>query len=483
MTISAVNFKRMRYLLALSLFAISLSLHATVWEVGSGKTYTKPSAVMNLVVDGDTVLIDAGVYPMDVGTWKKDNLLIRGVGGRAHMKSGGMAAAGKAIWVIQGDNTVIENIEFSECAVVDKNGAGIRQEGKNLTVRNCYFHHNENGILAGDNPDSEILIEFCEFFYNGHGDGLSHNMYINHIKKFTIRFSYTHHAFIGHNIKTRAYENHILYNRIMDEDTGQASMLVDVPNGGRTFIIGNVLMQGPSAQNKRMIAYGAEGLSNPVNELFVNHNTMVNKRHTGTFVFIQTGTDSALVANNIFAGIGDSVIGSCSYMTNVRVADGSISSTFASPSTFDFKPVGGPDYTSIINNATGFFSGIYDIHPYYEYSHVADSTNRFLDTDQDVGAFEVSYSGIIEESTNKASVILYPIPAQQNIYYKIIDEQIYRNNSLQVLIIDLEGKILYQQKLELDGLIGLSEFAPGLYYFCLQVPEGDQIYSTPFIKY
>jgi hypothetical protein len=55
---------------------------------------------------------------------------------------------GKGIWVISGNDTVVENIEFSGAAVPDANGAGIRFEGVNLTVRNCYFHHNQNGILT-----------------------------------------------------------------------------------------------------------------------------------------------------------------------------------------------------------------------------------------------------------------------------------------------------------------------------------------------
>ncbi|MBK8642006.1 MAG: hypothetical protein IPN15_07315 [Saprospiraceae bacterium] len=47
-----------------------------------------------------------------------------------------------------GRSTIVENIEFSECGVPDKNGAGIRLEATHLVVRSCYFHDNEDGILA-----------------------------------------------------------------------------------------------------------------------------------------------------------------------------------------------------------------------------------------------------------------------------------------------------------------------------------------------
>ncbi len=58
---------------------------------------------------------------------------------------------------------VVENIEFSGATVPDQNGAGIRQQGDNLTVRHCYFHGNEDGILGGGGVASEVLIEYSEY--------------------------------------------------------------------------------------------------------------------------------------------------------------------------------------------------------------------------------------------------------------------------------------------------------------------------------
>ena len=68
------------------------------------------------------------------------------------------ACAGKAIWVIAGDDVTVENITFSGARVPDQNGAGIRAEGKNLTVRSSRFYDNENGILAA-RSGSTILIQ------------------------------------------------------------------------------------------------------------------------------------------------------------------------------------------------------------------------------------------------------------------------------------------------------------------------------------
>src|SRR5205823_1967833 len=100
-------------------------------HVGPTRTYLKPSTVCALVAAGDTILIDAGVYNGDTAQWTANNLVISGVGGMAWMKSGGHVYGDKGIWNVNGTNTSIDHIEFSE-AVADpasKNGAGIRMQG------------------------------------------------------------------------------------------------------------------------------------------------------------------------------------------------------------------------------------------------------------------------------------------------------------------------------------------------------------------
>lgn len=63
-------------------------------------------------------------------------------------------------------NLTIENIEMTGASVPDQNGAGIRSEVAGLTVRRCYFHDNENGILSGADAASDIVIEDSEFANN-----------------------------------------------------------------------------------------------------------------------------------------------------------------------------------------------------------------------------------------------------------------------------------------------------------------------------
>jgi pectate lyase len=209
-----------------------LAQEQRILRVGPGQTFSTPSKAAAIARDHDLIEIMPGTYGGDVAVWSADNITLRGVGERPHMRADGASAQGKAIWVITGDNVIVENIEFSGATVPDRNGAGIRYEGTSLVVRNCYFHDNQMGILTSNNPNSEVTIDSSEFA-NSHGGSISHNIYIGRIRSFTLQFSYSHHATIGHNVKSRAATNYILYNRLMDEKDGRSSYAIDLPEGGR----------------------------------------------------------------------------------------------------------------------------------------------------------------------------------------------------------------------------------------------------------
>jgi hypothetical protein len=72
--------------------------------------------------------------------------LLRGVNGRPHLDSQGHVAQEQGIWVFRGNDIAVENIEFSGARSRDRNGSGIRFLGRNLTVRDSYFHDNEDGV-------------------------------------------------------------------------------------------------------------------------------------------------------------------------------------------------------------------------------------------------------------------------------------------------------------------------------------------------
>ncbi|QIK76093.1 choice-of-anchor Q domain-containing protein [Nocardioides piscis] len=272
------------------------------WRVGPDRSLATPSAAAAVAGDGDTVLIDAGSYVGDVATWTQDDLTLRGEGGRAHLRADGQSAQDKAIWVIAGDRTTVDRIEFSGATVPDQNGAGIRQEGAGLTVTRSWFHDNQNGILSGANPESDIVIRRSRFFRSGAGDGYTHNLYIGAVRSLTVTGSFLWGADVGHELKSRAATNTIVGNRITDADA-TASYSIDLPNGGRSLVAGNTIIQGPSSENSTLISYGAEGLTNASSRLWVVNNTLVNRRSTGTYVGLAAGSRADL-RTNLLVGPG-----------------------------------------------------------------------------------------------------------------------------------------------------------------------------------
>src|SRR5882762_10680911 len=143
----------------------------------------------------------------------------------------------------------------------------------------------------------------------GTDEGSSHNIYVNHMAKLIFRYNYSHQSIVGHLLKSRAAENVIVYNRLTDEPTGTGSYELDLPNGGKSFIIGNLIEQGPKTENNTILAYMEEGSDqrNSDHQLFVINNTFVNDRPVGDNIFVFIGKDDlrpAVIENNIFTGPG-----------------------------------------------------------------------------------------------------------------------------------------------------------------------------------
>lgn len=160
------------------LITVAPAFGATL-SVGTGKTYATPCKAFAVAAAGDIVEIDGATnYVGDVCGIYPNNLFIRGVNGRPKIDAGGQNAMGKGTWVIAGSGISVENVEMFGARVVDRNGAAIRLEGTGFTLRSSFLHDNENGILAGANAASDVVIENTEFGHNGYGDGYSHNLYI-----------------------------------------------------------------------------------------------------------------------------------------------------------------------------------------------------------------------------------------------------------------------------------------------------------------
>lgn len=363
--------------------AVAPAARTETLTVGPRHALKTPSAAAKVARHGDVVEIEAGLYAGDAAVWTQNRLTIKAIGGRAHIRADGAEVEGKGVWVIKGAGTTIEAIEFSGARVSDRNGAAIRLEGPGLTVRNSYFHDNENGILTGQHLESDIVVEHSEFARNGASDGRTHNLYIGTVRSFTLRYSYSHRAVVGHNVKSRAIKNYILYNRIADEQDGRASYAIDLPDGGLSFVIGNLIQQGPENDNRTVVAYGGEGYKNPLNELYFISNTVVNDDPKGgRFVFVQAGADAVRLINNLFAGPGELLAGKAEAHSNVRTTK----ADFVDPDRLDYRPR---------RRAAGIGKGIdagsaygFSLRPAAEYRHPLAMQPRPTSGPLDLGALQ-----------------------------------------------------------------------------------------------
>ncbi len=287
-----------------------------VWHVGPSQENKSFAAIARQLHDGDVVEIEAATYGCSEQSivWYANNVTVVGVGGRPvfDLKGCGISG-GKGIFNPRGINMIIDNIEFTGAAVGSRNGAGIRLDGGGYVyITNAYFHDNQDGVLL--TPDShivkatptDIVIDHSEFSHNGAGDGQSHNMYIstNNVHSFTLRFSYSHDAHVGHEVKSRANRNYILYNRIADEQNGDASYQIDLPQGGLSYIVGNIVQEGARAENRAIVSYSAERTHNPIQAVYIANNTFVaNTSASGTAVNLYDhGLTDAVMVNNLITG-------------------------------------------------------------------------------------------------------------------------------------------------------------------------------------
>lgn len=270
-----------------------------VLEVGPTQRLKLPSQAAAAASAGDIIRIAPGDYT-DCAVWRTNRLTIEATGEGAVLAD--KSCAGKGIFVIDGNDITVRNITFERAAVPDANGAGIRAEGRNLTVEHSRFIDNENGILANPNPGSTIRIVDSEFRGNGKCDeACAHGIYINAIDRLEIEHSRFIDQHVGHHIKSRALSTVLIDNDIADGPNGNSSYLVDIPNGGDVLIQGNRLQKGKMSENTgTAIPIGEEGARNPTHELIIRDNNFTSDLPASTvFVRNATKTPAALTGNHL----------------------------------------------------------------------------------------------------------------------------------------------------------------------------------------
>jgi hypothetical protein len=373
---------------------------AAVLAAGPGKTYATPCAAFAAARSGDIVEIEgAYTYSGNVCYVGVSNLTIRGVRGRPKIDAAGKSAGGKAVWVVSGSNVVVENVEIYGAKVPDRNGAAFRIEGTNFTLRNSFIHDNENGILCGANANSNIVLENNDFGHNGDGSGQTHNVYIGAIASLVFRYNYSHDAVIGHNLKSRALVNTVIYNRFStlaptergSTAGGRPSYEIDLPNGGTAYVIGNVIQQPAAYENSTLLAYGGEGSSGTADALYIVNNTFLNDGANGIFINVNPRiTKPAHIQNNLFAGRGTLTTQAAATLQTNYKAD---QVGFVNRAAYDLHPLTNPQITGAGSEPIVPPTGV-ALRPVMEYQHTASGSPRPVADKLDIGAYQSGVVGV-----------------------------------------------------------------------------------------
>jgi hypothetical protein len=279
------------------LLAASGVARAETLRAGPGQPYAVPSAAIAAASAGDTVLIAPGEY-FDCAVVARDGLVIEGDGPGVVLTD--KTCQGKAILVTTGRDITIRDIELTRARAPDRNGAGIRAEGPDLTVERTRFIDNENGILAGDDPTSTIRISDSEFVGNGRCiRACAHGVYVGHIGLLRIEHTRFFRTIQGHHIKSRAARTELTGNEIADGPDGTSSYLVELPDGGDLLMRANALEKGPRTSNPRTaIMLGSERRGPPDASQVIIANRFVNDTGAMPVFVLNWGAASPVVSRN-----------------------------------------------------------------------------------------------------------------------------------------------------------------------------------------
>ncbi|MEM7779551.1 MAG: right-handed parallel beta-helix repeat-containing protein [Pseudomonadota bacterium] len=217
---------------------------------------------------------------------------------------------GKAALVLRGLGAEVRGITFSNMAVADGNGAGIRLERGALNIAYSRFLDSQQGILTADDPTGRIYIMRSTFSGLGtceNSAGCAHSIYIGNYGELTVRDSRFERGRGGHYVKARA-ANVIIENNSFDDAAGSSTnYMIDLPAGSRGSIAANWFVQGRDKENySAFIALGAEDVLHSADGLVVQGNEarfVPGLQRSSVFLADWMGASIAMSNNNLARGL------------------------------------------------------------------------------------------------------------------------------------------------------------------------------------
>lgn len=250
------------------------------------------TALNRLTVNGEVVL-HPGAY-REAAFVRRHGTHIRALPGAALV---GIAIGGKGALVVQANGVVIEGLTCSGISVPSLNGACVRLEGADLTLRGVHFFDSETGLLAGKNS-GRIVIEDSRFENLGR-KGRAHGIYVNGGELIIRRSVFLASKDEGHEIKSRAART-VIEDSVIASLGGRDSYLIDIPNGGEAIIRRNLLQEGPVSVNYGAIAFAMEGERYKGSRLVIEDNVILMERQHG--IVVRAKGHKAAFARNFVVG-------------------------------------------------------------------------------------------------------------------------------------------------------------------------------------
>lgn len=264
-----------------------------------GVPFTSFKQAVGSIKDGSRIYLEKGLYTDGVYI-SASNIAILGEAG---VVFDGAVADNKAALVLTGDNVTVESIECVNISVSAGNGACIRFEGTNLTVKDVYVHDSESGVMTASNA-GKVVVAYSRFEHLGSRNGYSHALYIKADELQFLYSSITNTKKEGSGIKSRS-KKVLVDNSVIASLNGADSRLIDMANYGELTVTNSILQQGNNSSNSQLIAYGLEKKVKrqfELNKITIKNNLVFFDRKQANVLLKSRLDDERIISGNVFVG-------------------------------------------------------------------------------------------------------------------------------------------------------------------------------------